>query len=481
MFCRMRNQKNERGAQRFVIRPSARCWRGTGCLLLFAAWVEAFGQVSVLDPSFKVGPGANDAVDGLVVQADQRILVGGEFTSIGGQSNSFLARLNADGSVDASFNPAGQTDGAVQCLLQQPDRKVLVGGGFGRLLGHAQPALARLLEDGSVDATFDASATLNTNTWIYSLALQDDGRLLVGYRVLNNYVSHVVRVNTNGALDPTFVCTNEIYGYVFALVPQPDGGVLFGGNYCSVIGSTNYALFRLGPDGRLDDTFDAGLDMSSVFCLVRQPGGRILVGGALFRTGASKEVPLLRLNADLRWDESFQPDAFGDTGPGGAAVYALLLQPDGKIVTGGYFFEVGGYWRRHILRFTPEGHVDGCFDPGLGLGGFSVGPVRAIALQSDGRILAGGVFQGVDTAYGQFNLARLLPRGDCDLIRVYLRGGEQAFAAATFPPGRTNYLERSNDLMTWQTVETNTSPYIYYWNFSVTDTPQAFFRARQDR
>jgi hypothetical protein len=51
--------------------------------------------------------------------------------------------------VDCSFDPAGQTDGLVRCLLQQPDGKVLVGGGFGRLLGQRRPALARLLANGS--------------------------------------------------------------------------------------------------------------------------------------------------------------------------------------------------------------------------------------------------------------------------------------------------------------------------------------------
>jgi uncharacterized delta-60 repeat protein len=451
-------------------------------LFLLAAGAQAFGQISVLDPSFNVGPGANGAVDALVVQADQRILVGGEFTTIGGCSNSFLARLNSDGSVDASFNPAGQTDGAVSCLLQQPDRKVLVGGSFGRLLGNAQPVLARLLADGSVDATFNASATFHTNTSIFSLALQDDGRLLVGYLALDEYLSHVVRINTNGALDPTFVCTNQITGYVFALLPQADGSVLFGGNFLGVVGSPNYSLFRLEPDGRLDDTFAAGLDMSSVFCMVRQPGGQILVGGLLNRAGASNGVPLLRLNADLHWDASFQPDDFGETGPLGRAVYALLLQPDGKIVTGGSFLDVGGYWRRNIARLTPEGHVDGCFDPGLGLAEANQpGPVRTLALQPDGRVLVGGVFYGVDTAYEQFHLARLLPQSECDLIRVYLKSGDPTFAAATFPPGRTNYLELSHDLKSWQTVQTNTSPYLWYQDFSMTDPPQAFFRARQER
>ncbi len=475
MFYRTRNKQDVQSVQQFGGWRSVRWWLSLARLLLLAAWTQASGQVSLFDPSFRIGPGASDTVDALVVQADRRILVGGEFTTIGGCSNSFLARLNSDGSVDPSFNPSGQTDGTVQCLLQQPDRKVLVGGAFGRLLGETQRALARLLEDGSVDASFDASAALSTNTTVYSLAQQDDGRLLVGYYSWIDDVSRIVRVNTNGTPDPTFVCTNQFDGYILTYLLQSDDTVLCGGNFAG--------LFRLKPDGRLDDAFEAGLDRSPVFSLVRQPNGQILVGGLLNRTGASNGVPLLRLNTDLQWDDGFKPDAFGATGPGGPSISALLCQPDGKIIAGGYFFDVGGYWRRHIVRFNAEGHVDGCFDPGLGLGtywGMPV-PVRAIAMQPDGRILIGGLFLGVDTASGQWNLARLLSQSDCDLIRVYLERGDYAFAAATFTPGRTNFLERSIDLKTWQAVGTNTSPYIIYYNFSTTDAPQAFFRARQER
>ena len=163
MFCHTRNQRNEHRAQRLATWFFSWGYWSAGCLLLLATWTQTFGQVSVLDSSFKVGSGADGPVDALLVQADQRILVGGEFASINGCSNSFLARLNSDGSVDTSFNSAGQTDGFVECLLQQPDRKVLVGGAFGRVLGQPRAALARLLEDGSVDATFDASSALTTN------------------------------------------------------------------------------------------------------------------------------------------------------------------------------------------------------------------------------------------------------------------------------------------------------------------------------
>jgi uncharacterized delta-60 repeat protein len=435
-----------------------------------------------LDSSFKVGAGANGAVDALVLQADQRILVGGEFTTVGGCSNSYLARLSADGAVDASFNPAGQTDGSVQCLLQQPDGKVLVAGSFTHLVGQPRRALARLLPDGSIDAAFDASGVLSTNSQIFSLALQADGRLLVGYTEWDERLSQVVRLHTNGAPDPTFVCTNIITSYLFTLLPLPDGGVLCGGNPGPRTLDTHSLLFRLKPNGEADATFDARLELSSVFCLLKQPNGQILVGGLLNRIGASKSIPLLRLNADLQWDETFQSDLTDATGRYGAVAYSLLPQPGGKLLVGGNFAEVGGYWRRNIVRLNPQGHVDGCWDPGLGLGESpEPGPVRAMVLQPDGRILIGGQFQGCDTAYGQRNLARLLSQSDCDLIRVYLNGGQDTFAAATFPPGGTNFLEGSDDLRNWQTVETDTRPYLWRTGFTLTDPPRAFFRARQAR
>jgi len=455
-------------------------------LLLFAVWTQAFGQVSVFDPSFRVGSGADEVVNAMVLRGDQRILVGGKFTSINGCSNSFLARLNADGSVEASFNPAGQTDGSVSCLLQQPDGKVLVGGAFGRLLGQPRQRLARLLEDGSVDAAFDAGGLFKTNDWMFSVALQANGRVLVGYTAWDEGgLSRVVRLNTNGVPDSTFACTNTVTSYLFALLPLPDGSVLCGGNPLMYPTDTGSILFRLKPNGEADDTFDAELALSSVFCLLRQTNGQILVGGALKRIGASNTVPLLRLNPDLQWDETFRPDRFDASGSPmlmTPAVYSLLSQPDGNLIAGGFFYEVGGYWRRNVVRLTSEGHVDGCFDPGLGVAeAAEPAPVRTMVLQPDGRILIGGAFYGVDTVFDQFNLARLLPRSDCDLIRAYLVNPGPAYAMATFPPGGTNYLEMSEDLTNWHTVQSNTSPCVWYWGFSMTDPPRAFFRAKQER
>ena len=105
-------------------------------LLALIARLNADGSV---DASFN--PDANGAVNSLAVQPDGKVLVGGFFTTIGGQTRNNIARLNADGSADASFNPVA--DNTVISLAVQPDGKVLVGGNF-TTVGGQQLRLAHL-------------------------------------------------------------------------------------------------------------------------------------------------------------------------------------------------------------------------------------------------------------------------------------------------------------------------------------------------
>jgi uncharacterized delta-60 repeat protein len=478
------------GFHRFSIdmrRSLAVSWNTFSLLPLLLGAAGARAQPSLADSSFRVGDGANAPVNALVVLADQRILAGGEFTSINGCSNAYLARLNVDGSADAAFNPAAGTDGPVYCLLQRPDGTILVGGGFQRVLGAERHGLARLTAAGNVDPSFDTGEALGTNGAVFALALQEDQRIVVCQSGSAGR-SRILRVESDGKLDLTFQCTNDFFGYVFALLPLPGGGLLAGVN--GVASGANSCLIRLQAGGQVDGAFTANLGSnSSVFVLARKPDGKILVGGQLRRTGTGVVAPLLQLNADLQWDDSFRTDDFKTGGTLDPTINSLLFQPDGAIVAGGYFFEVGGYWRRQILRFLPGGQVDGCFDPGLGLGGaHEAGPVRALALQTNGCVVVGGWFDGVEGASGQHNLARFQPQSSCDAIRVYVGRSPSdfspppLFAAATFPPGGTNILEHSENLVDWQELARTSSPYLYVAASESADQPLVqFFRARKER
>ena len=123
-------------------------------------------------------------VQALALQADGKILVAGSFTTIGGggtgtTTRNTLARLNADGSLDPSFNPGA--NGQVVALAVQADGKILVGGGFTTLGGGgtgttARSCIGRLNADGSLDTSFDPGAKAE----VLALAVQPDGKILVG-------------------------------------------------------------------------------------------------------------------------------------------------------------------------------------------------------------------------------------------------------------------------------------------------------------
>ena len=448
-------------------------------LLVASAW----GQVSVLDESFQVGTGADGPVNAMILLRDQHILVGGEFTSINGQPTGCLARLRPDGSVDSDFSAAGQADGAVWCMVQAPDGGVLVGGAFRQLLGVERYGLAKLAPDGSVDITFDACDAVPDGGCVYSVALQKDGGILVGYQIpAFDILSRISRLKANGVPDPGWTGTDVFRAFPMALLPMPDGGVLVGAN--PVTNTPVLSLFRLQQDGAVDATFYSALELSTVFRLVRTSDDSILVAGLLKRLGAQETVPLLRLTSDLIWDDSFHPAVFGGT----TALHRpyiseLVLEPDRRIVAGGYFFEVGGYARRQIVRLTPEGGVDGCFDPGMGLSSPEVsGPARAMILQTDGRILVGGSFSSVDTAWQQRNIARLLSGSACEQIRTYLVPVSgvpgSLIITATLPPGGINVLEESENLRDWQEVERSANPYLFHSLEIPVAAPSAkFFRA----
>jgi len=141
-------------------------------------------------------PGTDGTVYSLAVQGDGSILVGGTFTSLGGQSRSRIGRLTASGNVDAGFNPGA--DGDVLTLVVQVDGRICVGGYFSTMAGQPRNNLGRLNPDGSADLTFNPGA----NGTVNSLALQPDGMLLVAgdFTVLDGQNRpYIGRVSATGA------------------------------------------------------------------------------------------------------------------------------------------------------------------------------------------------------------------------------------------------------------------------------------------
>ena len=343
-------------------------------VVLFAVCLPGALRAQSLDNGFN--PGANDYVLSLAVQqADGKILVGGNFTTLAGQARSRLGRLNANGSLDASFtNGAGNT---VYSLALQADGKILVGGSFTTLAGQTRNYLGRLNANGSLDTTF--TSTSGANAVVDDLAVQADGKILVGgsfTRLAEQTRNYLGRLNADGSLDASF--TNGAGNTVYSLALQADGKILVGGSFTTLAGQARSRLGRLNANGSLDTTFNSGAD-GLVYSLALQADGKILVGGSFTTLAGQARSRLGRLNADGSLDTTFTNGADN-------VVWSLALQADGKILVGGSFTTLAGQARSRLGRLNANGSLDTTFTNGAN----SV--VRPLALQTDGKILVGGFF-----------------------------------------------------------------------------------------
>jgi uncharacterized delta-60 repeat protein len=269
-----------------------------------------------------------DWVYALAVQADGKCLVGGEFWTLVGQPRNRIGRLNADGTLDSGFNPGA--DNVVNSLAVQSDDKIVVGGWFETLGGQPRTNIARLNPDGTLDSQFIGSSYL-----LDGLALQADGKILVR----DYYYSHYLRrLNIEGTRDTNF--SLYLNDPVNALVVQPDGKIVIGGEFTSPRGY----IARLNPDGTLDSTFDPPL-AGWVYSLALQADGKILVGGWIGILPGLTHKYICRLNPDGTVDEGFNPDA-------DSVVSLLAVQADGKTLVGGGFTRLGGQERHFLARLN---------------------------------------------------------------------------------------------------------------------------------
>ncbi len=309
----------------------------------------------------------------------------------------------AAGDVDLSFDPGSKLDGAPYAVAQQPDGKLLIGGDFSTVPGAVRNRIARLNTNGTADLSFDPGS--GPDNHVLAIVLQPDGKVLVGGWFTNfNGVTHpgIVRLNTDGSLDPGFSAGSGPDGIILSVALQSDGKILIGGFFSQVNGFSRGNLARLNPDGSLDTNFVAGGN-DRVYSIVLQPDDKIIVGGMFTSFGETNLSGIARLNADGTVDSSFNPG----TGVGYAGVSAAALQADGRIVIGGGFRNVNGTIHANIARLNSDGSVDSTFNPEAG------SEVSSIVLQPDGKIILGGQFEDIDGVHLLF-LARLNTDGTLD-------------------------------------------------------------------
>lgn len=298
-------------------------------------------------------------------------------------SSCLLAQAGAN---DPTFDPldlsggsASGLNGSCRAIAVQPDGKILVAGDFAIVNGVERDGIARLNPDGSLDLSFDPG--YGANAGVRAVALQPDGKVLVGgmFTYFNeHFCNHLIRLLPDGSVDEQFVTNNGFDGSVYAFLVRPDGDILVGGDFFHYNGTIARGLVRLNEDGSHDTTFDGG-DLTIVYALTPMPDGRVLVGGMFsFVSGIARRC-IAAIGPDGGVDYGFAPFGWNSS-----PVFSVALQEDGKVLAGGMI--PGG-----ISRMEANGELDPFFGSATGFGGWDPW-VYAIAVQADGKILCAGRF-----------------------------------------------------------------------------------------
>jgi uncharacterized delta-60 repeat protein len=313
-----------------------------------------------MDPSYGNGGWVVVNINGssggnaLVLQSDGKIVLAGTGNG-NGALNFAAARLNPDGSLDASFGKSGVAtvpigpEAIANAVSLQPDGKIVLGGMA--YTTHNAFAAARLNANGTIDTTFGTNGvtTLSPNAAAWGMVLQSDGKVVLGgEQAYNNTEAYMAaRLRSNGVLDASYghggIVTVPIgvkaYGDAIAL---QNGKVILAGSAWT--NTSVAATVRLNTDGSLDQTYGSGgistfPSWYGVNAATVDPAGRIVLGAV----GATA----IRLNPNGSADQSFGNGGTVTTSVGSNdAANGVAIDPNnGDVVLSG----VAGMGGRPVL------------------------------------------------------------------------------------------------------------------------------------
>ena len=346
---------------------------------------------------------------------------------VGGFVSRNVRRYNSDFTLDETFTAPvfeSGTNGSVVDAVEQSNGKLIIVGSFTNIDGTSVGRIARLNANGSLDTTFNFEG-VGFNNSVYVLKLLSDGSFLVGgtFSAYNGQdifngtaVSKFVKLNSDGSLNTNVVLDNDVN----AIHVLSSGKIYVGGNF------TN-KLIRLNSDGTTDETFDVGTGFNNnlVASIKVDSNNKVIVGGDFNEyNGSPCSRGIVRLNTDGTLDSSFETEGSGLNNNNGGVVQCLAIQSDGKIVVGGSFDQYDGNRQGLIIRLNTDGTKDSTFVTGYGFGDSFSGPdggvgqrVLDIFLNDNKIICVGALYNyGGKALYG---FAKLGLTGSLDSERLF--------------------------------------------------------------
>ncbi len=412
---------------------------------------------------------ANDYCGAVLKLSTGKILAAGSTTS-----TMAFACYNPDGTLDLSFNGTGimtydfgAGNDKVNKLVEQPDGKIIAVGDAIDAIGTTNTmAIMRINPDGTFDNAFGSEGKVNIHfntpaSRCNAVLLQPDGKIVLGGMTEGAiiYKMAIARLNSDGSFDTSFsgdgMQTTVIFGrseYITALALQPDGKIVASGGTILSGGSNqgNFVAVRYLSNGTLDSSFSADgvvnffvSNSSIALDMLLQPDGKILMGGYAGVSGSGQDFAMARLLSDGTLDAEFGTAGIMTTPVSTANdwIFALQLQPDGKILGIGDALNTGSNYDFAVARYLSDGTLDSSF----GTNGIVTTDFNALldrgfcsAIDGDGLLVGGVATQGTeDFALVRYELGIELGVADQTFLQLDI-----------FPNPATNFITLSSKSVT---------------------------------
>ena len=372
--------------------------------------IARVSSTGVFDTAFSANASANLTVETIKLRTDGKILIGGLFSNVSGVNRTGIARLNADGTLDGSFNVtlAGGRQSVASIDLDTAG-KVLIGGNFTTVNGAARPYVARLGENGLPETNFAPNG--GANAAVRAVFAESDGNILIGgeFQNFNGSIKYrLARLDTSGGLSLSFNPAVNINGQVYDIELQPDGKFIVAGSFYFINGTATGFIARFLPDGSLDSSFATyaqsqffGEPIEDIEIL---PDGRIIVIGVLGLTANPNTLySIMRLNSNGTVDNTFAPLRLANF-----SSHVVKSLPNGQVIVGGGCISGPG---NCLIKINPNGTLDAAFNPKFAAE--TPAAVLDIKIRTDGKIFVAGYFRTVNET-ARNNIALLNTDGTLD-------------------------------------------------------------------
>jgi len=404
-----------------------------------------FSTVIIVDNELQNGPagpkgeGANAPVYAVAMDAGNNALVAGEFGEVNAVEVPRLARLKNNGVLDAAFDAGDGPNNTIFSMKLDDAGSIYIGGLFNQVDGTARTHLARLTASGAVDAAFDPGSRVGGT--VFDIALGWDRVLAVGD-------AGVAALALDGSRAAGFTPPG-IDGDVFAVALQSNGKIVIGGEFTRVNGVARNNVARLNRDGSLDESFDPGVGPNaSVHALAVDRDG-ILIGGLFVTVEGLSSRRLARLGFDGRLSRDFMVGS-GFNGP----VQTIYRRVDGRYLVGGSFGNYDGTIQANVTLINGDGSLA---NNELGMLSLN-GPVYSVSELPGGSSVFGGSFtKDKDRGFNSFALLDYL--SSVQPPRLGIVTGEAGYSlSVSGAVGQTYNLEFSGNLIEWLGLSRVTIP-----------------------